>query len=78
MPGRVGYAKDARGQNANVVSGVLSEPCAISEEPPPDTDATDWHEAWDCRFTIAGLLPSVLIGAIRVFFCIHGANRLSR
>src|ERR1035438_10347905 len=34
--------------------------------PPPDTDATDLHEAWDFRFTNAGLLPSVLIGAIRV------------
>jgi hypothetical protein len=66
VPGRVGCAKDARGQNANVVSGVLSEPCAIHRGPPPDTDVTDWYEAWDCRLTNAGLLPSVLIGAIAV------------
>src|ERR1039458_10051045 len=31
--------------------------------PPPDTDATDLHKAWDCRPANAGPLPFVPIGA---------------
>src|ERR1017187_1077729 len=55
-----GADKDAQSQKVNVVSGVLSGPCAIhmgpppdphrtAPRPPPDTDATDLHETWDCK-----------------------------
>src|ERR1035438_2243970 len=80
--------KDTQSQNVNVVSGLLSGPCAIHmgpppdqhrtntgpprdhtrppPRPPPDTDVTDMHQAWDCRLANAGPLPFVPIGAIRV------------
>src|ERR1035441_8271326 len=55
-----GADDDAQSQKVNVVSGLLSGPCAIhmgpppdphrtAPRPPPDTDATDLHEAWDCK-----------------------------
>jgi len=47
---------------------------AANPGPPPDTDATDLHEAWDCRLANAGLLPSVPIGAIRVSSDRHLTN----
>src|ERR1035441_7841936 len=73
-PSTHGADKGAQSQNANAVSGVLSEPCAIhmgpppdqhrtASGPPPDTDATDLHKAWDCRPANAGPLPFVPIGA---------------
>ena len=76
-PSMHGADKDAQSQNANVISHLISELCAIHIGPPPDqhqtatgplpdTDATDLHEAGDGRLTSAGSLPSVPIGAIRV------------
>ena len=76
-PSTHGADKGAQSQNANAVSGVLSGPCTIhmgpppdqhrtAPRPPPDTDVTDMHQAWDCRLANAGPLPFVPIGAIRV------------